>query len=410
MNSLQQFAQNQILSLKAQALYRWRENYVGAQDVVVNLQGKSFLNFSSNNYLGLANHPKLIDAIKTVVLKVGVGAGASHMVIGDNQLHLAAEQALAEFVGVQRCLLFSTGYMANVGIIPALVTKQDYLFQDKLNHASLIQGGVLSGANMRRYPHLDYDILQNWLHQVSAKSVNKLVVSDSVFSMEGDIASIPTLIEATKHAGAWLMVDDAHGFGVLGHCGKGILSHFSINPNSEDTPLYIATLSKALGVFGAFVGGNNEVIEYLMQTTKSYIYTTAMPPMLARAILAGLKLLTTESWRQQKLNENIDYFKSIMQSSHFEIANNITPIQTIMLYDEALTVKCSKLLYQKGILAMPIRTPSVPKGKARIRIALSANHSKAQIEYLKTALEWCQSELQRSNSKISSNFKECQHG
>jgi 8-amino-7-oxononanoate synthase len=379
---LEQVLQQRLNERQRQSLYRVRKTIASAQGASVVVDGKQLLGFCSNDYLGLANHPEINQAAKQAIDKYGVGSGASHLVCGHSSEHHALEQELAEFTGRDRALLFSTGYMANLGVITALLNKSDYLFEDKLNHASLLDGGLLSGARMQRYLHNDITSLE--LKLAKTKSGNKLIAVDGVFSMDGDIAPLPELVASARRNEAWLMVDDAHGFGVLGKNGGGCSEHFGLD--QQQLPILMATLGKGLGTFGAFVAGSNALIETLIQFSRSYIYTTAMPPSIAASTRVGLRLLQTESWRREHLVELINYFKHGAALLELPLMESNTAIQPLLIGDANAALVLSAGLEAKGIWVSAIRPPTVPAGSARLRITLSAVHSKQQVEQLLQAL------------------------
>ncbi len=369
--------------LQQQGLYRRRRVTESAQGSEIIIDGNKVLNFCSNDYLGLANHPdikqSLIDASKTY----GVGSGAAHLINGHNKSHHALEEELAAFVGYPRALLFSTGYMANLGVAQALCGRGDAIFEDRLNHASLLDAGRLSGARLQRYQHCDSQDLEQKL--VSREKGEKLVMSDGVFSMDGNIAPTKTLASVCKTHDAWLMIDDAHGLGVLGENGRGTLQTFNLGVN--EIPILMGTLGKALGTAGAFVAGTEELIEYLIQKARTYIYTTAMPPAIAEATRTSLKLVQSESWRRQRLKEHVDYFRTGASQLGLHLMDSSTPIQPILVGDSQRAVEMSNKLLQLGILVSAIRPPTVPKDTARLRVTLSAAHSTEQIKRLLDALE-----------------------
>ena len=379
---MEQVLQQRLNERQRQSLYRVRKTIASAQGASVVVDGKQLLGFCSNDYLGLANHPEINQAAKQAIDKYGVGSGASHLVCGHSSEHHALEQELAEFTGRDRALLFSTGYMANLGVITALLNKSDYLFEDKLNHASLLDGGLLSGARMQRYLHNDITSLE--LKLAKTKSGNKLIAVDGVFSMDGDIAPLPELVASARRSEAWLMVDDAHGFGVLGKNGGGCSEHFGLD--QQQLPILMATLGKGLGTFGAFVAGSNALIETLIQFSRSYIYTTAMPPSIAASTRVGLRLLQTESWRREHLVELINYFKHGAALLELPLMESNTAIQPLLIGDANAALALSAGLEAKGIWVSAIRPPTVPAGSARLRITLSAVHSKQQVEQLLQAL------------------------
>ncbi len=362
---------------KAQDLLRQRLTLEGAQSVRINAEGKEYLNFSSNDYLGLANHPKLIEAMQKAAKQYGVGSGASHLIIGHSEQHHALEEEVAEFLGVERALLFSTGYMANYGVLTCLPDKNDLIIQDKLNHASLIDGGMASSAKMLRYAHAD---LESFERQMKQPAESRLVVTDGVFSMDGDIAPLPDLIASCKKHKASLMIDDAHGFGVLGEQGKGSLEHFNLAQQTAD--IYMATLGKALGGFGAFVAGSELLIESLIQFGRSYIYTTAMPSAVAAANRASLQLVQEESWRREQLQKNIVYFRRLASEYDIPLMPSDTAIQPVLIGRNDKTLAISRALKEAGILLVAIRPPTVPENSARLRVTLTAEHSTDDLDYL----------------------------
>lgn len=362
---------------KAQDLLRQRLTLEGAQSVRIWVEGREYLNFSSNDYLGLANHPKLIEAMQKAAKQYGVGSGASHLIIGHSEQHHALEEELAEFLGVERALLFSTGYMANYGVLTCLPDKNDLIIQDKLNHASLIDGGMASQAKMLRYAHADLDSFER---QMKLAADSRLVVTDGVFSMDGDVAPLPELVASCKKHKASLMIDDAHGFGVLGEQGKGSLEHVDLAQQTAD--IYMATFGKALGGFGAFVAGSDLLIESLIQFGRSYIYTTAMPAAVAAANRAGLKLIQQESWRRQQLKSNIDYFRRLASEYDIPLMPSETAIQPVLIGRNDKTLAISRALKRAGILLVAIRPPTVPENSARLRVTLTAEHSTDDIDYL----------------------------
>lgn len=345
------------------------------------IDGQTVLNFCSNDYLGLANHDEVKNAFINGVNKYGVGSGAAHLVNGHSAAHQALEEELADFTGYPRALLFSTGYMANLGLAQALVGKGDTVLEDRLNHASLIDGGLLSGARFQRYAHNDAERLEQKLQTAKGET---LVLTDGVFSMDGDIANVPAIARSCNNHSAWLMVDDAHGFGVLGEHGKGCLEHFQLSTN--DVPIYMATLGKALGTSGAFITGSDALIETLIQKARPYIYTTATPPAVAEATRASLKLIQTRPELRAQLNDNIAYFKYCAGHIAITLGESQTAIQPIIIGEAERAIAISDRLLEQGLLVTAIRPPTVPKGTARLRVTLSAAHSRVQIEQLIEAL------------------------
>ncbi len=368
---------------KDAGLYRSRRITESAQGTEITIDGSKLLSFCSNDYLALANHPNIKQAMKKGLDQYGTGSGSAHLICGHSRAHHALEEELAEFTGYPRALLFSTGYMANSGIAQALCGQGDAIFEDRLNHASLLDGALLSGARLQRYAHLDIDDLDNKLG--SSKKQEKLVMTDAVFSMDGDVAPLASLTETCDRHQAWLMIDDAHGFGVLGKQGRGTLEHLDISP--AKVPIYMATLGKAAGTAGAFVAGSKDLIEYLIQHARSYVYTTAMPPALAEASRASLKLIRQESWRREQLQSLIKQFRSGAQQLGLQLMDSNTAIQPIVIGDSQQASRVSEQLLDKNILISAIRPPTVPDGSARLRITLSAAHTEQQVDQLLSSLE-----------------------
>jgi 8-amino-7-oxononanoate synthase len=367
---------------RAEGLYRRRRVTEGAQGPELVVDGRRMLAFCSNDYLGLAADPRLAEAMNRGVARYGVGSGAAHLISGHSQAHHALEEELAEFAGRERALLFSTGYMANLGVVSALLGRGDSVFEDRLNHASLIDGGLLSRARFKRYPHSDVAALAAQLQ--SAGAGRRLVVTDGVFSMDGDVAPIMQLASASKTGEAWLMVDDAHGIGVTGPQGRGSVS--AVGLGQDEVPILMGTLGKALGTSGAFVAGSEELIETLIQQARSYIYTTAMPPAVAEATRASLRIAASEEWRRERLQGLITRFRHGVQKIGLELMDSATPIQPILLGSSERANRWSEALQREGILVGAIRPPTVPEGSARLRITLSSAHTAAQLEALLTVL------------------------
>ena len=372
---------DELQKLRRQSLYRRRQITHGPQQVMIDLNGKLMLNFCSNDYLGLANHPLLSATLKQAADQYGSGSGSAHLVCGHSAAHHALEEELAAFTGRERALLFSTGYMANLGVISALVSRKDTVFSDRLNHASLLDGVKLSTADLQRYRHLDMVDLQEKLAAFSGRA---LIATDSVFSMDGDLAPLPALAALAEQYQAGLLVDDAHGFGVLGEQGAGSIKHFGLN--QQQVPILMATLGKACGSFGAFVAGPEDLIEYLIQKARTYIYTTALPAAQAEVSRVGLKLLSTEEWRRDKLTQLIQRFKQGAAELAIPLAMSATPIQPIMVGDSQSALQYSQRLLDLGFWVSAIRPPTVPAGSARLRVSFSANHEEWQVDALLDAL------------------------
>jgi 8-amino-7-oxononanoate synthase len=355
-----------------------------AQGAVVRVGKREYLNFCSNDYLGLAAHPRVIEAFRAAASKYGVGSGASHLVCGHSAPHHALEEALADFTGRPRALLFSSGYMANTGVLASLLQRGDTVFEDRLNHASLLDGGLHSGARFKRFAHSDVTALRR---KLAAADGLKLVVVDGVFSMDGDTAPLAGLAAACQEHDAWLMVDDAHGFGVMGERGAG--SAEAAGLGIDALPVYMATLGKALGTAGAFVAGSQDLIEALVQQARTYIYTTALPPAVAAATLESLSLLHEEAWRRQHLTELVARFRRGAAELGLPLVESDSAIQPLLVGDAGRAVALSENLGQRGLLIGAIRPPTVPAGTSRLRITLSAAHSEAQVDLLLDQLAAC---------------------
>lgn len=346
------------------------------------------LDFCSNDYLGLRKHPQIATALAASALQDGVGAGASHLVNGHGREHEALERDLAEFTGRERALVFSSGYMANLGVLGALADRDDLILQDRLNHASLIDAGLLARCRaFKRYAHRDTQTANTWLteHARAHRQAGALLVTDGVFSMDGDLAPLPQLASAAAAHQAWLIVDDAHGIGVLGANGAGSCEHFAVS--SREVPVLIGTFGKALGTFGAFVAGDEALIELLIQRARTYIYTTALPPPIAAATRQALRLLREETWRREKLQELIDHFRRGARARGLPLAESSTPIQPVILGTEKATLAASADLRARGFRVTAIRPPTVPAGSARLRVTLQATHDCDTIDRLLVALE-----------------------
>ncbi len=371
-----------LSDLDAQALRRVRRVLDGPQGVRVTLDGRSYLSFSSNDYLGLANHPALAEAAWQAAGSIGVGAGAAHLLTGHHRLHHELEVQLAAFVGLPAALLFSTGYMASLGVLPALLDRNGEVFEDKLNHASLVDAALLSRARLTRYPHGDLAVLEQRLAASTAPV--KLIASDTVFSMDGDLAPLAELLALAQRYDAWLYLDDAHGFGVLGERGQGALA--LLDAPHDARLIYLATLGKAAGVAGAFVGGSPDLIEWLVNKARTYIFTTAQPPMLAAAVSASLQVIAADVWRREHLGELIAHLKSGLADLPWPLLPSATPIQPLRVGGNAESLRLADGLRARGILLPAIRPPTVPHGEARLRISLSAAHTLADVDALIAAL------------------------
>jgi 8-amino-7-oxononanoate synthase len=373
--------QDALEQRKQEHLYRKRRTLNAAQQPETLIDGQKVLAFCSNDYMGLANDPRVIEAFQQAASHYGVGSGASHLVNGHSAEHHALEEELAAFTGRDRALLFSTGYMANLGAIGALVDKQDAVFEDKLNHASLLDGGLSSGAKFQRYLHNDVESLDKRLSKDQSR--RRLVVTDGVFSMDGDCAPMSELVACCAKHDAWLMVDDAHGFGCVGGQGQGLAEAF----NQDQVQVLMGTLGKGFGTSGAFIAGSETLIETLIQFARPYIYTTAIPPAVAAATRVSLKIIQQEPERRVHLQQLIQTFRAEASSIGLTLMDSPTPIQPILIGSEAETLAWSQALEAQGVLVTAIRPPTVPKGTARLRITFSASHTLEQLERLLTALK-----------------------
>jgi len=371
----------ELAEIESQGLRRTRRLLESPQGARVTVDGRDYVAFCSNDYLGLASHPRLIEAARQGAARYGVGAGASHLILGHSMAHNDLENRLAAFAGFPRALLFSTGYLANIGAVTALVGREDAVFADRLNHASLNDAVLLSRAAFKRYPHLDLAALERLLAGSTAR--RRLIVTDAVFSMDGDIASVPELVALAERYDAWLLLDDAHGFGVLGAEGRGTLAHFDVN---SPRVIYMATLGKAAGVSGAFIAGEAEVVETLVQRARAYVYTTATPPLLAHALLESLELVRREEWRRDRLRELVRQLRASLQLARWRLEPSGTAIQPLIIGANAEAVAVAEALARGGLLVPAIRPPTVPVGTARLRISLSAAHVPDDVERLAAAL------------------------
>ena len=373
---------------KADGLLRQRRLLDSPQAEHIVANGKPYLSFCSNDYLGLANHPSLIAAMQAAAGDSGVGSGASNLITGHHRYHDELEKKLAEFVDMPAALLFSTGYMANIGVLGALVGRGDAIFADKLNHACLNDGGYYSLADFKRFAHNDVVALEKLLKSSTAKQ--KLIAVDAVFSMDGDIAPIPDYLRLCEQYDAYLYVDDAHGFGVLGEHGKGSLSHFNIK---SPRIMMMATLGKAAGVAGAFVAAEQVVIDYLVQNARSYVYSTPAPPALSATLIQSVTLIKQGDDLRAHLQHLIATLKTNLQLKNWVLMPSDTAVQPLVIGSNHAAVGLSEHLQKLGILVPAIRPPTVPKHTARLRISLSAAHSEQDVIKLASALNHAESEL-----------------
>jgi glycine C-acetyltransferase len=372
-----QWIQDELKNLQDSGLYNRIRTLSSPQGAWLVVDGKRALNFCSNNYLGLANHPRLVKAVQSAVEKYGVGPGAVRTIAGTMELHLDLEKRLADFKGVEAAIAFQSGFNANLATIPALVGKADAIFSDELNHASIIDGSRLSGAKIIRFAHTDPEDLRRVLAENRAGYPRALVVTDGVFSMDGDIAPLDKIYAVAAEYEAILMVDDAHGEGVLGRGGRGIVDHFGLHGKVD---VEIGTLSKAFGVVGGLVAGNALVVEWLRQRGRPFLFSSAMTVPDTAACLAAIDLLEESTELVDKLWENTNYFKAEMKSLGFNTGSSVTPITPVMLGEAPLAQQFSRTLFEEGVFAMSIGFPTVPRGKARIRVMISAAHEKDDLD------------------------------
>lgn len=387
-SSLLNDLQKQLDQRQADGLMRQRRLLDSPQADYIVADDKQYLSFCSNDYLGLANHPDLITAMQLAAADSGVGSGASNMVTGHHRHHDELEKQLAAFIGMPAAMLFSTGYMANIGVISALVGRDDAVFCDKLNHACLNDGAVLSRADFKRFAHNDADMLEDMLKKSTAK--RKLIAVDGVFSMDGDIAPLQEYLALCEKYDAYLYVDDAHGFGVLGENGEGSLNHFLLQ---SPRIIYMATLGKAAGVAGAFVAGESVVINYLIQYARSYVYSTPAPPPLSAALKAAVNIIANGRSKRDQLQANIMYLQKNLQLKKWQLWPSISAIQPLVVGSNAMALRLSQALQALGILVPAIRPPTVPMNTARLRISLSSAHSLDDIKTLIKAIQQAESDL-----------------
>ena len=372
-----QWIQDEINNLKEAGLYNRIRTLSSPQGAWLVVDGKRCLNFCSNNYLGLANHPRVVSAARHAMEKFGVGPGAVRTIAGTMDLHNQLEQRMAAFKGVESAITFQSGFNANLAAIPALVGKADAIFSDELNHASIIDGCRLSRAKVIRYAHADAQDLERQLVAYRADYPRALVITDGVFSMDGDIAPLDKIYEVTQNYDAVLMVDDAHGEGVLGRGGRGIVDHFDLHGKVD---IEMGTMSKAFGVVGGIIAGNSLVVEWLRQRGRPFLFSSAMTVPDTAACIASIDLLEESTELVDKLWENANYFKGAMGRLGFDTGESVTPITPVMLGEALLAQQFSRDLFDNGVFATAIGFPTVPRGKARIRVMISASHEKEDLD------------------------------
>jgi 8-amino-7-oxononanoate synthase len=373
-----------LQSAEQNHLRRYRNILAGPQGPEISVQGQKLINFCSNDYLGFANHAKLVDSVVKAANKWGVGSGASHLVCGHQEITEQFEQDFADFVGAEAALLFSTGYMANFAVLNSFFDREGLILQDKLNHASLIDAGRLSRAPMRRYAHADISDLERQLTSRTNRNQPTFIATDAVFSMDGDIAPLLEISDLAQSHDALAYFDDAHGFGVLGEQGRGSLSRLGLAPT--ENRIMLATMGKAMGSFGAVVAADKVFIDTLIQKARPYIYTSALPPTVVAANAAAIALMVEEDWRFDHLQRLICQFRTEAKSRDLQLMESATAIQPVVIGDNQKAMECSARLKELGFLVTAIRPPTVPVGSARLRITLSAAHSEDQISQLFGAL------------------------
>jgi glycine C-acetyltransferase/8-amino-7-oxononanoate synthase len=372
------YISDELEEIKKSGLYRELNVVENAQGTHLEIKGKTYLSFCSNNYLGLANHPVVIKAVKDAVEKYGWGAGASRLVSGNMTLHEKLENEISKFKGKEASIVFPTGYMANIGTISSLVSKGDLVICDKLNHASIIDGCRLSGADFRVYPHCDMEKLENVLMKFTKYS-RKLIVTDTVFSMDGDLAPLPDIVRIARKYNAMVMADEAHGTGVFGKRGGGVVEHFDLN---KKVSIVMGTLSKAVGSLGGYVSGDADLINYLRNKARTFMYTTALPPAVCAASIAGIRMIRENPSLRTSLWNNVRYLREKLELLNFNVISSESPIIPILIGDAKKAVDVSAFLYKKGILIPAIRPPTVPAKSSRLRITVMSTHTKKDLKKL----------------------------
>jgi glycine C-acetyltransferase len=379
-----EWIEKELQALKDAGLYNRIRTLGSPQGAWLVVDGKKALNFCSNNYLGLANHPRILQAAREAMDKYGLGPAAVRSIAGTMELHLELERRLAKFKGVESAITLQSGFNANGAVIPAMVGKEDAIVSDELNHASIIDGSRLSGAKILRYAHCDVADLEKVLKENRAAYPKMLVITDGVFSMDGDVAPLDKIYQVTQNYEAILMVDDAHGEGVLGKGGRGIVDHFHLHGKVD---VEVGTLSKAFGVVGGLVAGKSVVIEWLRQRGRPFLFSSAVTPADAAACLAAVDLLEESTELVDRLWQNADYFKSHMRALGFDTGLSTTPITPVMLGEAPLAQQFSRELFEESVFAMALGFPTVPRGKARIRVMISASHSTEDLDFGLAAFE-----------------------
>lgn len=370
------FLDQEIQNLKEQGVYRIPRVLSGEQQAVAYYDGRRVINLSSNNYLGLANHPRLKEAAIKATEKLGVGSGAVRTIAGTMDIHREFEEKLAKFKNVEACLVFQSGFTANSGTVSCILGREDVIISDELNHASIIDGSRLSRAQIVVYPHGDMDALREALE--TSQGRRTLIVTDGVFSMDGDIAKLPEICDLAEEYGAILMVDDAHASGVLGRCGRGTVDHFDLHGRVH---IQVGTLSKALGGLGGYVAGPQKLIDYLVQRARPFLFSTSHPPGVIAAAMEALDLIQEQPELIDKLWENTNFFRKGLQDLGFDTGKSETPIIPVIVGDERKTMELADRLFDEGVFAQGIAYPTVPRGKARVRTIVTAAHTQEDLQF-----------------------------
>ncbi len=371
------YLSEQIEAWKREGTYQRLRELQGACEPVCRVDGREVINLASNNYLGLANHPKLKEIAMEAIRRYGVGSGAVRTIAGTMSLHLELERRIAEFKKVQACVVFQSGFAANAGTVAAILGPEDHIISDELNHASIIDGCRLSKAKIHVFPHRDVSAADRILSELADQPGRKLLITDGVFSMDGDIAPLPELVEVAERHGAIMMVDDAHASGVLGRAGRGTIDHFGLHGRVD---IQVGTLSKAIGALGGYVCGSRDLIEYLYHRARPFLFSTSHPPSVAATCLAAIDLLEQEPERIEWLWRNTEYFKNGLRAAGLQTGASQTPITPILVGDAAAAFRFSAALFEEGVFATGVGYPTVPKGKARIRTIVTAAHTREQLD------------------------------
>ena len=373
-----------LKNLKIAGNYRIRRKRDSGNSHIFVYKNKNYLSFASNDYLSLSDDKRIINSAKKSLDKYGFGTSSSPLISGYTKSHFKLEEEISKFLGQEKTLLFSTGYQANMGVIKSLVNRKDNIFADQLNHASLIDGSILSRANFKRYKHSDIKNLENLISN-SKSLTNNLIISDSLFSMDGDLANLKKLKTLSKKSNSLLLIDEAHALGVFGKSGEGLISEHGLN--NEDNIFLTGTFGKSVGTYGAFFSGNSDYVEYVMQKARSYIYSTSIPVNAVEATRKSLKIIEKESWRREKLFSLIQYFKKNIKKINYECLDSDSQIQVIIIGKSIDAINVSEELFKKGIYLPAIRPPTVEEGKSRLRVSLTVNHEESDIDYLINILD-----------------------